>query len=183
MTSDTATLPIPSLKQIVEALLFVSSEPIPLQKLRDAVAAYHPVTPNALRDALTELASDYEREERSFLLEEIAHGYALRTRALFAPYLDVLCGERRSDRLSPAATEVLAIIAYRQPITRPQVEALRGVDCSGVIHTLLERGLIAPAGKLEAPGRPTLFATTKVFLSHYGLRDIADLPPLASLEE
>lgn len=176
-------LPVPSLKQIVEALLFTASEPLSFQRLRDAVATYHPVTAQVLRDALAALTVDYEQEGRAFHLEEIAHGYVLRTRALFAPYLEALWGERRSERLSAAATEVLAIIAYRQPITRPQVEALRGVDCSGVIQTLLERQLITPAGKLEAPGRPTLFATTRQFLAHYGLRTIEGLPPLTSLIE
>jgi segregation and condensation protein B len=167
----------------VESLLFASNEPVSFQKLRDAIATYYPVTPPALREAITTLAASYEQQGRSFLLQEIAQGYVLRTRAPFAPYVEALCGEKRSEKLSPAANEVLAIIAYRQPITRPQIEALRGVECGGVIHTLLERQLISPAGKLEAPGRPTLFATTKYFLQHYGLHTINDLPSLQTFVE
>lgn len=173
----------PTLKQIVEALLFCASEPLSLQKLRDTIAPYYPVTPESLKQALASLSSDYEREQRAFVLEEIAHGYVLRSRPLFAPYLDALCGERMASRLSPAATEVLAIIAYRQPITRPQIEAFRGVDCSGVIQTLVDRKLIITAGKLDAPGRPTLFATTKEFLKHYGLRDLSQLPNVTLSDE
>lgn len=171
--SDTLTL-----TQIVEALLFTASEPVALQRLREAVASYHPVTLEGLRTALDTLKGEYESQKRAFALEELAEGYILRTRPHLAPYLEAFVGEKRLEKLSPAATEVLAIIAYRQPITRPQVEALRGIDCSGVIHTLLERQLIATAGRLEAPGRPSLFVTTKQFLVYYGLKSLKELPSL-----
>ncbi len=168
------------IKQIVEALLFASSEPLSFQKIRDILSETHPVSPGTLRQALMELALDYEKQARAFSLQEVANGFVLRTRAAMAPYLDALMRDRRAEKLSQAAAEVLAIIAYRQPITRPQIEGIRGVDCSGVVQTLLERQLIAAAGKLEAAGRPTLYATTKEFLQHYGLRSLSDLPQLAS---
>lgn len=170
------------LKRVVEALLFAANEPITFQKLRDIIAEFQPVTPQTLRLALKELNEDYQKHGNAFLLEEIAQGYVLRTRATFSQYLDALFRERRSERLSPAATEVLAIIAYRQPITRSQVESIRGVDCTGVIQTLLERQLITQVGKLEAPGRPTLLGTTKEFLCHYGLRDTRELPTITLFE-
>lgn len=170
------------IKQIVEALLFASGEPLSFQKMRDIIAEFNPITSPLLRHALMELAVDYEKRESSITLAEVANGFVLRTRPSMNEYLEILFRDRRAERLSPAATEVLAIIAYRQPITRPQIEAIRGVDCSGVTQTLLERQLITPMGRLEAPGRPTLFGTTKEFLLHYGLRDLNDLPALNSLE-
>lgn len=169
-------------KQIIEGLFFCSSEPLSFQKLREIVAEFHPISPSTLRHILMELALDYEKQERAFALIEIANGFVLRTREHLNGYIDVLMRDRRAERLSQAAAEVLAIIAYKQPITRPQMEAIRGVDCSGVIQTLLERNLICAAGKLEAPGRPTLFATTKEFLQHYGLRDVKDLPAMSLMD-
>lgn len=188
---ETATLepepasPVPShklFKQIVEGLLFSSSEPISFQKLKEIIAEFHPITPSVLRHILMELALEYEKQQRAFALIEIANGFILRTRANLNGYIDVLMRDRRSERLSQAAAEVLAIIAYKQPITRPQMEAIRGVDCSGVIQTLIDRNLICAAGKLEAPGRPTLFETTKEFLQHYGLRDVKDLPSMSLMD-
>ena len=95
-----------------------------------------------------------------------------------SPYIEAIGVSRRGEKLSQAAAEVLAIIAYKQPITRPQIDAIRGVDSSGTIYNLLERQLIEPLGKLEAPGRPTLFGITKNFLEHFGLKDVKQLPPL-----
>ncbi|MFA6917133.1 MAG: SMC-Scp complex subunit ScpB [Parachlamydiales bacterium] len=180
---ETPSLPSHKLfKQIVEGLFFSSSEPLSFQKLREIIAEFHPITPATLRHILMELALEYEKQERAFALIEIANGFILRTRSHLNGYIDVLMRDRRSERLSQAAAEVLAIIAYKQPITRPQMEAIRGVDCSGVIQTLLERNLICAAGKLEAPGRPTLFETTKEFLQHYGLRDVKDLPSMSLMD-
>lgn len=163
------------LKKVMEALLFASPDPLPLVKIREVTDTILPLRPRQLRHMLEELKQEYLAQQRAFQLEEIAQGYVLRTYEEYAPYLDLLHRQRRGEKLSHASTEVLAIIAYRQPITRPQIDAIRGVDSSGTLIQLLERQLVEPVGKLEAPGRPTLFGTTKEFLKHYGLKDIAEL--------
>lgn len=163
------------LKKVMEALLFASPDPIPLMKLREVTDTILPLRPRQLRQILEELKQEYLAQQRAFQLEEIAQGYVLRTYEEYAPYLDLLHRQKRSEKLSYASTEVLAIIAYRQPITRPQIDAIRGVDSSGTLMQLLERQLVEPVGKLEAPGRPTLYGTTKDFLKHYGLKDITEL--------
>lgn len=177
-TAETSHPTSKLVKQIIEALLFSSPEPLSFQKIRDIIAESHPISAGTLRNALLELALDYEKQERAFALTEVAKGFVLRTRAHLGGYLDTLMRDRRSERLSQAAAEVLAIVAYKQPVTRPQIEAIRGVDSSGVLQTLVERQLITPVGKLEAAGRPTLYGTTKEFLVHYGLRDLKELPKL-----
>lgn len=163
------------LKRVMEALLFASPDPLPLVKIREVTDTILPLRPRQLRQILDELKQEYLAQQRAFQLEEIAQGYVLRTYEEYAPYLELFHRNRRSEKLSNASTEVLAIIAYRQPITRPQIDAIRGVDSSGTVVQLLERHLIEPIGKLEAPGRPTLYGTTKEFLKHYGLKDIAEL--------
>jgi segregation and condensation protein B len=165
------------LKRVIEALLFTSSDPIPLHKIREITDTICPVRPRQLRQLLEELQQDYISQQHAFKLEEIAQGYVIRTHEEYAPYIDLLYRQKKGEKLSHAATEVLAIIAYRQPITRPQVDAIRGVDSSGTVTQLLERNLIEPIGRLEAPGRPTLYGTTKEFLKHFGLKDITELSP------
>lgn len=166
------------IKQIIEAVLFAGSTAVPFQKLRRIVESSCPCNPRELLTLIEELKLEYECQQRAFELVEIAEGFALRSRKEFSSYIDQLLGQKKPEKLSTAATEVLAIIAYRQPITRPQIEALRGVDCSGVVQSLMERGLIEPVGKLETPGRPTLYGVTKRFLEHFGLRSLNDLPGL-----
>lgn len=163
-------------KRVIEALLFVSSDPLPFTKIREVVDAYQPLKPRMIRDLLMELQEEYLSQQRAFRLEEIAQGFLLRTCEEYSPYIDILYRNKRTEKLSHASAEVLAIIAYRQPITRPQIEAIRGVDCSGIVQNLIDRQLIEPVGKLEAPGRPTLYGITKSFLKHFGLRDIQELP-------
>lgn len=163
------------LKRVIEALLFASPDPLSFTKIREITDTILPLRPKQLRQILEELKEDYTTQQRAFKLEEIAQGYVLRTYEEYAPYLDLLYRQKRGEKLSHASTEVLAIVAYRQPITRPQIDAIRGVDSSGTIAQLIERQLIEPIGKLEAPGRPTLYGTTKEFLKHFGLKDLSDL--------
>jgi segregation and condensation protein B len=163
-------------KQIIEAILFASSEPISFIKIREVVETFHPLKPRLLRDLIIELQQEYLSQQRAFRLEEIAQGFVLRTCEEYRSFIDLLYRHKRSEKLSQASTEVLAIIAYRQPITRPQIEAIRGVDCSGILQNLLERQLIESVGKLETAGRPTLYGITTDFLKHFGLRDLEDLP-------
>lgn len=163
------------LKKVMEALLFASPDPLPLDKIREVTDTILPLRPRQLRQILEELKQEYLAQQRAFQLEEIAQGYVLRTYEEYAPYLELLHRQKRGEKLSHASTEVLAIVAYRQPITRPQIDAIRGVDSSGTLMQLLERQLVEPVGKLEAPGRPTLYGTTKDFLKHYGLKDLKEL--------
>ena len=155
----------------------------PLVKIREVTDTILPLRPRQLRQILDELKQEYLAQQRAFQLEEIAQGYVLRTYEEYAPYLDLLHRQKRGEKLSHASTEVLAIIAYRQPITRPQIDAIRGVDSSGTLMQLLERQLVEPVGKLEAPGRPTLYGTTKEFLKHYGLKDMLELKGEALKQE
>lgn len=166
------------LKRLIEALLFSSTEPLPFQKIREVTDIYKPVRPRTLRELIEELQQEYLSSQRGFRLEEIANGYLLRSSEEFHPYIDQLYRNKRTEKLTQASAEVLAIIAYRQPITRPQIEAIRGVDSSGIVQNLLERQLIEPVGKLEAPGRPTLYGITKDFLKYFGLKDLSELPKI-----
>lgn len=164
------------LKRIIEALLFASSEPLPFNKIREVTDTFKVIKPRFLRQILEELQHDYLTQQRAFRLEEIAQGFLMRSCEEYSSYIELLYRNKRTEKLSQAAAEVLAIIAYRQPITRPQIEAIRGVDSSGTVQNLLERQLIEPVGKLEAPGKPTLYGITKDFLKHFGLKDLKDLP-------
>ena len=150
------------LKKVIEALIFTSADPLPLAKIREVTDTISPVRPRQLRALLEELKQDYLSQQRAFKLEEIAQGYVLRTYEEYAPYLDLLYRQRRGEKLSPASTEVLAIIAYRQPITRPQIDAIRGVDSSGTLMQLLDRQLIESVGKLDAPGNLPSMAQQKI---------------------
>jgi len=165
-------------KRIIEALLFASRDPLPFTKIREVVDSFQPLKPRLLRDLILELQQEYLSQQRAFRLEEIAQGYMLRTCEEYSLFIDLLHRNKRAEKLSQASAEVLAIIAYRQPITRPQIEAIRGVDCSGIVQNLLERQLIESIGRLEAPGRPALYGITKDFLKHFGLRDLGQLPRL-----
>lgn len=163
-------------KQIIEALFFASSDPISFNKIREIIETFYPIKPRALRDLIEQLQEEYLSQGRAFRLEEIEEGFLLRSCEEFAPYIQMLFRHKKTEKLSQAAAEVLAIVAYRQPITRPQIDAIRGVDSTGTLLNLLERELIESVGKLEAPGRPTLYGITQNFLHYFGLRNLKDLP-------
>lgn len=169
------------IKRIIEALLFASSDPISFLKIREVVETFYPVKPRVLRSLIEDLQEEYIADERSFCLEEVALGFILKSRDEFSPFIEQLFRNKKGEKLSQAAAEVLAIIAYKNPITRPQIDAIRGVDSSGSIQNLVERNLIQQVGKLEAPGRPALYGITPHFLMHFGLRDLTELPPFETL--
>lgn len=162
-------------KRIIEALLFAASEPLSLNKIHEITNRAAPLPLRTVRMIVESLQEEYAMQNRAFRLEEIAQGFVLRSCAEFSSYIEQLGRNKRGEKLSQAAAEVLAIIAYRQPITRPDIEAIRGVDSSGVLCSLLERQLIQPTGRLEGPGRPTLYGVTPQFLTHFGLKDITEL--------
>jgi segregation and condensation protein B len=169
-----------ALKGILEALLFVTAEPIPVTRFMALLGA---VTKQEVDRALASLHEDYEQEGRGLQLAEVAGGYRIVTKAEFAPWLKRLEKVKAPSKLSRSALESLAIIAYKQPIVRGEVEQIRGVETSGVIRTLLERKLVRIVGRKEEPGRPIMYGTTKLFLEHFGLRDLSQLPPLREFKE
>lgn len=162
-----------TLKTIVEALLFVAPSPMTPAKLSRAIGG---TSAKEVRQALKVLGEELNEIERSFELVEVAGGYQLMTRPEYEPYLRRFKKERDSARLSPAALESLAIIAYRQPILRADVENLRGVGCGPILRSLMEKRLVKITGRAEVLGRPALYATTPQFLDHFGLKSLADLP-------
>ena len=159
--------------QIVEAVLFASDAPL---RPDEIARADESLDEDAVEGALARLKTFYLESERAFQLVEVAEGYQLLTEPRFAPYLDRLETVPRPSRLSGPALEALAIIAYRQPIGRVEVEYVRGVGSSGVIRTLQDRGLIDVVGRGEGLGRPLLYGTTNYFLQHFGFRSLDDLP-------
>src|SRR5271170_6406255 len=167
------------LKAILESLLFAAGEPVPLARL---AAVLDNVARDAIKKALGEMILGYGAGARGVILEEVAGGYQLRTPKEHALYVRKLLAAR-PPRLSRPLMETVAIIAYRQPITRPEIEQLRGVDSGGVLETLLERRLIKIAGRKEAPGRPIIYETTPEFLELFGLKDLEGLPDLSEFRE
>jgi segregation and condensation protein B len=163
------------LAQVLEAVLFAAPEPLTLDALRKGLG----VNVARLEAAITRLAADLHEGNRGIRLQRHEATVQLVTAPVFAPELERFFGYQATQRLSPAALETLAIIAYRQPVTRPQIEAIRGVDSSGVLNTILGRGLVAEVGRLETAGHPILYGTTPAFLRHFGLTALAELPPLA----
>ncbi|MXX56248.1 MAG: SMC-Scp complex subunit ScpB [Gemmatimonadetes bacterium] len=158
---------------IVEAILFASDAPL---AAGDIVRADEALDEDRVEAALTALRDEYDRSGRAFELRQVADGYQLITRPEFAPYLERFDTVPRTSRLSGPALEALAIVAYRQPISRVEVEYIRGVNSTGVIRTLLDRGLIEAVGRGEGVGRPVLYGTTGRFMEHFGFASLDDLP-------
>ena len=167
------------LKSILESLLFAAGEPVSIARL---AALFDDVPRAALQKTLTAMAAAYAAETRGIVIEEVAGGYQLRTPKEHAAYVRKLLAAR-PPRLSRPLMETAAIIAYRQPITRPEIEQLRGVDCGGVLETLLEKRLVKIAGRKDAPGRPIIYETTDEFLELFGLKDLEALPDLSEFRE
>ncbi len=166
-------------RRIIEALVLSSPEPISAEKLAEIIPY---CKPGQAKDLVNELNTEYAEQDRSFEIWEVAGGFQIRTRAEFSGYLQKLQKER-ALRLSPAALETLAIIAYRQPTTRAEIEEVRGVDAGATVRSLLERHLIRIAGQREVPGRPMLYATTRRFLEVFGIENLKNLPSLRELDE
>ncbi len=164
---------------VVEALLFVVEEPLPLARLQEVLADEDPATTEA---TVRELAIGLEQEGRGLMVQEVAGGFRLATRPAAHPWIQRL-QQVKPARLSRAALETLAIIAYKQPITRAEIEAIRGVAVDGVMRTLVERSLIRMLGRKPEAGRPILYGTSNAFLEHFGFRDLGELPSLREIDE
>ena len=177
------------LKLILESVLFSAQKPLSPAELRNVlseaaahtedgtVKPFRKVKPDDLNAALEQLAKDHELAQRSYRLVCVAGSWQFVSQPEYAPWLKALVGEKmRPTRLSQPALETLAIIAYRQPLTRAEMEQIRGVSVDGVMQTLHERGLIEQVGRAEVAGRPMTYATTSLFLEYFGLRSLEDLP-------
>ena len=167
------------IKNIIESLLFVADEPLSIDRFKNIIGQ---AETKEIRQALEELGADYETRQGGFYLNQVAGGYQIRTRSEYMQWIKLLL-QPKPLRLSKAALETLAIIAYKQPVIRSDVEHIRGVDCGGVLRVLLERKFIRVLGRREIPGRPLIYATTKRFLEVFDLKNLKDLPTPKEIEE
>ena len=168
-----------NIESIIEALLFVSDCSLTIDRIKSVLDLNNT---KEIRDALSALSDEYEARKGGFYLREVAGGYQIRTRPEYTKWIKRLL-RTKPVRISKAALETLAIIAYKQPIIRSDIEHIRGVDCGGILRMLLERKLIRILGRKEIPGRPLIYATTKQFLEIFDLKDLKDLPTTAEIEK
>lgn len=182
-----------NLKSIVEAVIFASDVPLSLKQLKEIVnEPSKPFTKNGdqtkiseqdIKNAIDELNREYAQRGSAFRIIEIAEGYQFATLPEFAKWVGKLFKERAKKKLSQPALETLAIIAYKQPISKPEIEAIRGVNVDHIIKTLLEKKLITIVGRADTIGRPLLYGTTKEFLKYFGLKSLSELPKPTEIEE
>jgi segregation and condensation protein B len=163
------------MQRALEAVLFIADEPIPTADL----ALLFELSAGEVENRLATLERRFERQRRGVVLRRVAGGWRLSTHPDTAPYLERFVGESRAGRLTQAALETLAIVAYRQPVSRTQLAEVRGVSCDGVIRTLLSRGMVQAVGRDQGPGQAILYGTTSQFLERLGLDNLSELPPLA----
>ena len=165
-------------RSIIEGLLFITNEPLSIETLAELTA----IQEDEIMDLLADIKATFEAEAHGITVIEAANGYMLATKPLVKPYIEKLYKPQMST-LSSAGLETLAIIAYRQPITRSEIELLRGVKADKILQTLLGKGLIEEQGRKDSPGRPILYGTTKQFLQYFGLNALADLPAQPALSD
>lgn len=163
------------LSGVLESLLFVAGEPVDVAAIANTLG----LGPSAVEQGLAQLAEQYKEQDRGLRLQVHNGKYQLVTAPAAAPYVEAFLNLDLSAKLSSAALETLAVVAYRQPVTRAQIEAVRGVDCAAVLRSLAQRGLIEEIGRLDAAGRPILYGVTDLFMQHFGLMELGELPPLA----
>jgi segregation and condensation protein B len=175
--------------QIIEALLFASDSPLSPDKIQAVISAKggsasggKEIAPDEIEEVINSLNEKYRSGGHSFAIKKIAKGYQMYTLPDFAPWIKALFSHNRREKLSAPSLEVLAIVAYKQPIVKSDIDRLRGVNSEGPIFTLLDRKLITIVGRKPAPGRPLLYGTTQEFLTHFGLKDLDDLPKIEELE-
>ena len=168
-----------NLKGRIEAILFVAGEAVPVKDLARALQ----ISENETREAITALRDEYDYEQRGFMIKKFGDHVQLATRPLYSGDVVRLLQPVQQQSLSQAAMETLAVVAYKQPVTRAEVEQIRGVKCDYSLQSLMLKGLIREAGRKDTIGRPILFCTTDEFLSHFGLEDLNGLPPMPQPEE
>jgi segregation and condensation protein B len=190
-TIEKTELKIPTtFKALVEALIFAAEEPLSLNQIRSIYQGENlrndeskQIEPETIRQIVTVLNKEYSRQDRPYRIVQIAGGYQFATSSEYAEWLGKLYKEQGRRKLSQSGVETLAIIAYKQPITKAEIEKIRGVNCDYVLKTLLEKELLTVTGRAESVGRPLLYGTTREFLKHFGLNDITDLPRPREIEE
>ena len=180
-----------NLNKIVEALLFASREPVDSKKIakiirkvskrEEADEELCSVKYTEIDEVIEKLNKGYDRKKSPYLIQERSTGWRIYTRIDYASYIRELFPDQKPTRLSAPALETLAIVAYRQPITKAAIEAVRGVNVDGVLQSLIERGLVSIAGRSDLPGKPFLYETSRNFLEHFGIKDVEDLPNSAEL--
>jgi segregation and condensation protein B len=163
------------IKPIIEALLFISVEPISMDRFKEILTG---VEKSLMLEKLLSLQQEYAQSNRGIQIVEVAGGYQMTTRAEMSPWIRELEKIKTSSRLSQPSLETLAIIAYKQPLTRAEIEAIRGVDAAGVLKTLMDRRLVKIVGRKEVAGRPLIYGTTREFLMYFGLANLTALPTL-----
>ena len=166
-------------KSIIEALLFMAGEPLTLNTIRKIIEIDKYNTERLVR----EIISDYSVKNTGLFIAELGEGYQMVTNPACAPWIKKLLSTAVPKKLTPSSLETLAIVAYKQPIIRAEIEAVRGVNSDGVVKTLLERRLVKILGRKEVPGRPLMYGTTNEFLQYFGLKDLSELPTLKEFEE
>jgi segregation and condensation protein B len=168
------------LKSAIEALLFVAGNPLSVDRLK---TLFEEATPEQIEAQLAQLRQDYDGRGAGIMLAEVAGGFQLATRPENASWIRKFRTVKASTRLSRPALETLAIVAYKQPITRTEVETIRGVNIGGIMRNLMERRLVKIVGKKDVPGKPMLYGTTMEFLQYFGLKDLSSLPTLKEFQE
>ena len=166
-------------KSIIEALLFISADPL----TSDTLTKILELDKKEIERLMGELINEYQLKNAGIFIAEIAGGVQMVTNPVCAPWIKKLLAADISTRITQQSLETLAIISYKQPITKAEIEAIRGVNSDGVVKTLLERRLVKILGRKEAPGRPLMYGTTKEFLQQFGLRDLSELPTLKEFRE
>lgn len=166
-------------KQILEALLFAADQPVSVSRLAEVLGGEF--DSKLIRKLVGEMTEEYQGQGRAFEVVEIAGGLQLLTRPEFKKWVAALHKHRRQEKLSQSAVETLAIVAYKQPILRAEVDDIRGVQTGPLLRSLLERGLIKVVGRKNVPGRPILYGTTRLLLNHFGLKSLKELPGAAEL--
>lgn len=172
------------LATLIEGMLFVAEQPLSLVELLAACSAAEiPITEESVHNAIHDLEKRYASEDYSFRIVEISGGYQLLTKPEIAPYLRRVIVQKEQRKVSKAMLDVLAIVAYRQPITKPEIEQIRGVNCDYALTKLLEKNLVEISGRAEAPGKPLLYRTSTTFLQYFGINSLSDLPKVSELPE
>ena len=162
-------------KRILEGILFISGQPVPPKRLKEVIVE---LDQPAITELVAELNAEYQTAQHAFRIQEVAGGYQLVTDPELAASIKRALELPRQESVSKPALETLAIIAYRQPITKAEIETIRGVDGTATLETLLEHQFVRVVGRKETPGRPLLYGTTEEFLRHFGLKSVKDLPPM-----
>ncbi len=177
---EDASLNLAQVKSVLEAILFAASEPISIKQFSQALGN---VSTRDIRDQLTALGDEYQTTNRSFQLIEIANGFQVCSRPEYRDWIEKFYTRQVRVRLSPPALETLAIVAYKQPVTRTEVEEIRGVNSDSVVNSLIQKGFIRISGRKPGQGRSLLFATTDRFLEQFGLKNLSELPSMEEIEE